>query len=295
MCWCCCLPALLLSQVIVDEYQAVSFLKSSAEIWVQLRLQIITCFLTLGIFIIGFLSGNQSNAGPIGLSLTASIQFATSVYKFLMNLALGEAEMNAVERLTEYGQDLPQEKDYRKGGESTDLVWPTKGEIIFESYSLFYPSTPEKRAINDLDLVVKAGEHLGIVGRTGSGKSSLINGLFRILESKSGRILIDGVDLSNLGLRTLRSRIEIVPQDPSLLKGTLRSNLDPFRLCEDNQIWDALKIVDLQNLIPGVTVDTPIDDNGNDLSIGQKQMIYFAGVFLHKPKILVLDEATSSG
>jgi ABC-type multidrug transport system fused ATPase/permease subunit len=169
----------------------------------------------------------------------------------------------------------------------------SNGKISFISYSVRYrPDTP--LILKNINLEIEPGEKIGVCGRTGSGKSTMLLCLFRILEAQEGKILIDGVDISKIGLEILRKSLTIIPQEPILLEGNIRDNIDPSKTYNDGEILKLLKEVGLNDFMIDKNLDYKIEENGHNISVGEKQLICIARAMLKRTKIILMDEATAN-
>ncbi|KAJ3163564.1 ATP-binding cassette sub- C member 8 [Geranomyces michiganensis] len=277
-----------------DVSSAPYYLMYTSTVWIGIRLQLCAALIPFTLAILGV--EGVIDAGLCGLAFTYALPLIQFLDMLLRSVASLESDMNAIERLEEYAEKLPQEAPSKQLTDPTPGTWPTAGEICIKDLELRYPSRPDTAVIRNLSVNIKGGWRVGVVGRTGSGKSTLLTALFRIVEPSAGSITIDGVDIATLGLDTLRRSIDIIPQEPTLFKGTLRQNLDIEGVETDEAIWELLEEINLKTYVsaqPG-KLDAVVSEKGENLSVGQRQLICLGRSMLKKPKILVMDEATAA-
>uniref|UniRef100_A0A8C6ZBL4 ATP binding cassette subfamily C member 2 n=1 Tax=Nothoprocta perdicaria TaxID=30464 RepID=A0A8C6ZBL4_NOTPE len=261
--------------------------------WLAVRLELVGSLVVFFSALLAVISKGTLEGGIVGLSISSALN-VTQTLNWLVRMS-SELETNivAVERIHEYTtvkNEAPwvTEKRPPRG-------WPSKGEIQFIDYKVRY--RPElELVLQGITCDIRSTEKVGVVGRTGAGKSSLTNCLFRVLEAAGGKIVIDGLDISTIGLHDLRQNLTIIPQDPVLFSGTLRMNLDPFDQYSDEEVWKALELAHLKTYVQELPEKLlhRVSEGGENLSVGQRQLVCLARALLRKAKILILDEATAA-
>ncbi|PHH55270.1 Canalicular multispecific organic anion transporter 1 [Ceratocystis fimbriata CBS 114723] len=281
----------------VDANLRAFFPSISSNRWLAIRLEFIGALVILaaaGFSIISVTSGSELSAGMVGLAMAYALQIVTSLNWIVRQSVEVETNIVSVERVLEYAA-IKSEAPEIIPDHRPPAAWPTKGAVEFNNYSTRYRDGLDL-VLKDITLDIKSHEKIGVVGRTGAGKSSLTLALFRIIEAASGNISLDNINTSSVGLLDLRRRLAIIPQDAALFEGTVRDNLDPGHVHDDSELWSVLEHARLKDHVVSMTgqLDARIQEAGANLSQGQRQLISLARAMLTPSNILVLDEATAA-
>lgn len=297
---------------LINKMNEAGYLSIAVQRWVALLLDCVAVVFALIITLLCVTRAFPISAGSVGVLLTYVLQLPGLLNTILRSSTQVENDMNSAERLVSYASELPLEATYRKPEVSPPDSWPEKGEIVFSNVDFAYrPGLPI--VLKNMDIKIKSGEKIGICGRTGAGKSTIMSALYRLNELSGGKILIDDIDISKLGLYDLRRKLTIIPQDPVLFRGTVRKNLDPFNEYPEDLLWDALvrsgavekdelesvkkEKPDSNNSYTNMHkfhLDQIVEEEGSNYSLGERQVLALTRALVRQSKILILDEATSS-